>query len=66
VHHNAKFLVRIRELGYCCPWEFFRQVQGMPLEAQANYLGVRTRTLRFWRARATGCESNKSCHADYY
>jgi hypothetical protein len=58
---NDKFHTAIKALGYCCPFEFFRQHPKLSSRELGNLTGCQPRTIRFWRGRSGCCASAPGC-----
>lgn len=61
MHGNTKLLDRIQFLGYCCPREFFRTHSSFTNEDLGELLGLKPRTIRFWKSKAKSQSLCKTC-----
>ena len=61
MHKNTKLLDRIEFLGSCCPKEFFRTHESFTTEELGNLLGLKPRTIRFWKSKAKQSSRCKTC-----
>lgn len=61
MHGNLKLIRHVEFLGYCCPKEFFRSHSRFTTEELSNLLGLRPRTIRFWKSKVRLLPACKTC-----